>query len=67
MKLVLLNVAMIGFFAAGGGSIELANADQCVSQCRAAHNQCRIAAKAVSSPQCDAQLQACIERCGKGR
>jgi hypothetical protein len=67
MKLILLNVAMIGLLASGGGAIQLANADQCISQCRAAHNQCRIAAKAVSSPQCDAQLQACIERCGTSR
>lgn len=67
MKLVFANLAMIGIFAFGGSEIELAAADQCVAQCRSAHNQCRLAAKAVSAPHCDAQLQACIDRCAKGR
>ncbi|NOT70313.1 MAG: hypothetical protein HOP09_03220 [Hyphomicrobium sp.] len=67
MKLMLASLAIFGAFTVGGQRIELAAADQCVAQCRSAHNQCRLANKAVSSPQCDAQLQACIDRCGKGR
>jgi hypothetical protein len=67
MKLLLANLAILGIFAFGGPAVDLAQADQCVADCRSAHNQCRVAAKALSSPQCDAQLQACIDRCGKGR
>jgi len=40
-------------------NVEVANS--CAAQCRAAHNQCRIATK--GSPRCDAQLQACLSRC----
>ena len=67
MKLLLANVALLGALAFGAANVDMAQADQCVAQCRSAHNQCRLAAKAYASPQCDAQLQACIERCGKGR
>jgi hypothetical protein len=67
MKLGFAALIIAGVLGAIGSTVELARADNCVAQCRAAHNQCRIAAKAVSAPQCDAQLQACIERCGKGR
>jgi hypothetical protein len=35
--------------------------DSCAANCRAQHNQCRIATK--GSPSCDAQLQACMQRC----
>lgn len=35
--------------------------DSCAASCRAAHSQCRIATK--GSPSCDAQLQACMQRC----
>jgi hypothetical protein len=48
------------------GSIAAAEANQaCVQQCRAADNQCRLATK--GSPACDAQLQACMNRCRGGR
>ncbi len=66
MKLALAGLMIFGGIVLGGANVQLARADNCVSQCRSAHNQCRIAAKAVSAPQCDAQLQACMERC-KGR
>lgn len=65
MKLVLAGIAVLGGIHLGTSNIQLVRNENCVSQCRAAHNQCRIAAKAVSAPQCDAQLQACIERCGR--
>lgn len=41
-----------------------AQGNACVSSCRAAHNQCRIATKGSAS--CDAQLQACVQACVKG-
>jgi hypothetical protein len=67
MKLALVYTAILAALALGGPAVDLAQADQCVAECRNAHNQCRVAAKALSSPQCDAQLQACIDRCGKNR
>lgn len=44
------------------GSVEAADAEQCASTCRAAHNQCRIQSK--GAPACDTQLAACIRNCG---
>jgi hypothetical protein len=41
-------------------------ADPCVQNCRAQHNACRMATKLLSSPSCDAQLQACIGQCFAG-
>jgi hypothetical protein len=67
MKLMLASLSVIGLVATAVPNVDMAQADQCVAQCRSAHNQCRLAARSYSSPQCDAQLQACIERCGKGR
>ena len=40
-----------------------ANADPCAVACRSEHNACRMAAKLLFSPRCDAQLQACISQC----
>jgi hypothetical protein len=65
MKLMLASVAILGVIAASVPNVEMAKPDSCASQCRAAHNQCRIAGKSYQSPQCDAQLQACMERCGR--
>lgn len=59
MKTALACLAIIA--AVGSATMQLANADNCVSQCRNAHNQCRIATK--GSPSCDAQLQACMDSC----
>jgi hypothetical protein len=67
MKLVLANIAILSALALSGAKVELAQRDQCESQCRAAHSQCRVADKSLSSPKCDAQLQACLDSCGKGR
>jgi hypothetical protein len=64
MKFVLATTVILGVVAAGVPEVELARPEACVAQCRAAHNQCRMAAKSISAPKCDAQLQACIERCG---
>ena len=61
MKLGFAALALFGIFAVGGATVQLANADQCVSQCRNAHNQCRISTK--GSPSCDAQLQSCLDSC----
>ena len=61
MKTGLAGLALIGLFTFWGGNVQLANADQCVSQCRNAHNQCRISTK--GSPSCDAQLQSCLDSC----
>lgn len=65
MKMALASLAIFGLFTVGGTAIDMAQADQCVQQCRAAHNQCRIDTK--GSPTCDGQLQACMDGCGKGR
>ena len=65
MKSVLAGMALFGLFAASEADVELAQADQCVQQCRAAHNQCRISTK--GSPGCDAQLQACMDSCRSQR
>jgi hypothetical protein len=54
-------IAVLGVLAVGDSGVELAQADQCVQQCRSAHNQCRINSK--GSPSCDAQLQACMDSC----
>lgn len=68
MKSMVAGLAVLGAVAATAmPDVEMASRDSCVAQCRSAHNQCRIAAKAVSSPQCDAQLQACMERCSQSR
>ncbi|MBL8565413.1 MAG: hypothetical protein JNM89_06845 [Hyphomicrobiaceae bacterium] len=37
------------------------SAKQCAADCRAGHDQCRIATK--NSPSCDAQLQRCMQGC----
>ncbi|MBK9079144.1 MAG: hypothetical protein WBP38_02840 [Hyphomicrobium sp.] len=63
MKYVLASAMILGIVTASVPDVELAKQDTCVAQCRAAHNQCRMAAKSISAPNCDAQLQACIERC----
>jgi hypothetical protein len=59
MKTFLACLVIAG--AVGGATVQFANADNCVSQCRNAHNQCRIATK--GSPSCDAHLQACLDSC----
>ncbi|MFN0218866.1 MAG: hypothetical protein ACKVP4_08655 [Hyphomicrobium sp.] len=51
--------------ALGGPAVFNAEANQCVQQCRAAHNQCRMQTK--GSPSCDGQLQACMDRCRSSR
>lgn len=53
-------VAGVVLLAAATGR---AYADPCVQGCRGAHNACRMATKLLSSPLCDAQLQACIGGC----
>ena len=40
-----------------------AQGNACVSACKVAHNQCRIATKGSAS--CDAQLQSCLQSCLK--
>lgn len=68
MKSLIAGLALLGAVVATAlPEVEMANSDSCIAQCRSAHNQCRLAAKSVSSPQCDAQLQACIERCSRLR
>ena len=61
MKSGLAGLALFGLFTFGDGRIQIAQADQCVQQCRGAHNQCRISTK--GSPSCDAQLQSCLDSC----
>ena len=61
MKAGLASLALFGLFTFGDATVQRANADQCVQQCRNAHNQCRIATKGSAS--CDGQLQACIDSC----
>lgn len=65
VKAGLMCLALIGVLTIGDATIEHAQADQCVQQCRNAHNQCRIATK--GSPSCDAQLQACMDGCRSRR
>lgn len=45
----------------GLNGVQMAQANSCVSSCRAAHSQCRIATK--GSPSCDSQLQSCLQGC----
>ncbi len=65
MKSAAASVALFGIFAFGDARLELAQADQCVQQCRNAHNQCRIETK--GSPGCDSKLQACMDVCRSQR
>lgn len=45
-----------------------ASAEPCADACRAQHNACRMDAKLLFTPRCDAALQACISGCfSKGR
>jgi hypothetical protein len=61
MKMAVAAFALFGLFTVGDATLELAQADQCVQQCRSDHNQCRISKK--GSPSCDSQLQACMDSC----
>ena len=65
MKSAIAVVALFGLFTFGDANVELAQADQCVSQCRNDHNQCRISTK--GSPSSDAQLQSCMDSCRSKR
>jgi hypothetical protein len=66
LRLIVLSFLTVGLAAAGPppvpapAPIQVAQ-DGCAANCRAQHNQCRIATK--GSPSCDAQLQACMQRC----
>lgn len=42
---------------------ESAVADPCADACRSQHNACRMNAKLLFSPRCDAALQGCISGC----
>lgn len=44
-----------------GPVIKVQGNPSCVTQCRAAHSQCRVQSK--SSQACDAQLQSCLQSC----
>lgn len=63
MKSAVAAFALFGLFTVADATQELAQADQCVQQCRSDHNQCRI--KTKGSPSCDSQLQACMDSCRK--
>ncbi len=63
MKSAVAAFALFGLFTVADATQELAQADQCVQQCRSDHNQCRISTK--GSPSCDSQLQACMDSCRK--
>lgn len=65
MKFILASAAIFGVIAVGLPPVEMAKPEACAAQCRAVHNQCRMAGRSYQSPQCDAQLQACMERCGR--
>ena len=68
MKSMLASLLIVGaVLAAAAPNAVFADRDRCISQCRTAHNQCRMAAKAVLSPQCDAALQSCLDRCSGAR
>lgn len=47
--------------AAAGVTGSSVLADDCAGQCRAHHNQCRLATK--GAPSCDMELQSCLQRC----
>ena len=59
MKSGLAGLALFGLFTFGDAKIQIAQADQCVQQCRNAHNQCRISTKGAAS--CDVQYQSCLQ------
>jgi hypothetical protein len=50
------------FALALGSAMAVANAAECVSACRAKHNQCRIDTKGASTA-CDQQLNQCVHAC----
>lgn len=56
--MVLLTVVFLSAFA-----VPPVKADPCAEACRSQHNACRMAAKLLFSPRCDAQLQGCISQC----
>lgn len=62
-----MTVALAAVTAIFAPETAKANRAGCAAQCRAAHNQCRMAARSVSAPRCDAQLQSCLERCSRAR
>lgn len=45
----------------GGGPVPTQGNPSCITQCRAAHSQCRVHTR--GSQSCDAQLQACLQGC----
>ena len=56
-----LGVIVLVFFLMLTSGILAARADDCASQCRSRHNQCRLQTK--GSPSCDVQLQGCLQSC----
>lgn len=66
-QLTALLMLVVGLVSAGSGGsagqglVRTEGNPSCITQCRANHNQCRVATK--GSPSCDAQLQACLQTC----
>ncbi len=63
LSMLLGTIAVTGAFVTGEAKVQLAGNGGCEQQCRSDHNQCRLAAKTLSAPQCDSQLNACLSSC----
>ena len=56
-----LGLVLLVFGLMIGSGLMAAKADACTDACRAKHNDCRVQTK--GSPQCDAQVNACVQQC----
>jgi hypothetical protein len=63
LSTIFATVAVTGAIVTGEADVQLVGSGGCEQQCRSEHNQCRLAAKTLSAPQCDSQLNACLASC----
>jgi hypothetical protein len=59
----LARVAVLSALVLTTATTRYAHADPCADACRSQHNNCRMSAKLLFSPRCDAALQNCISGC----
>jgi hypothetical protein len=59
----LARVAVLSALVLTTATAGYAHADPCADACRSQHNNCRMSAKLLFSPRCDAALQNCISGC----
>ena len=59
LKTLIVILVVFGLMIATG--VMAARADACSDTCRAQHNECRL--KTKGSPQCETQVNACVQQC----